>query len=61
MTSDAIDLETLRRSSRLAGFAWSDIELEELRPQVEVTLRLLRALDDLPLGDVEPATHYRTV
>lgn len=61
MTSEAIDLETLRRSAWLAGFTWTDLELEELRPQVEAMLRLLRVLDDLPLGDAEPATHYRTV
>jgi len=61
MTSDAIDLDTLRRGARLAGFAWSDAELEEIRPQVEAALRLLRALEATSVGDVEPTTHYRTV
>ena len=61
MTSDPIDLDTLRRGARLAGFAWSDAELEEIRPQVEAALRLLRALEAIPVGDVEPTTHYRTV
>lgn len=61
MTADAIDLDTLRHGARLAGFTWTDAELEELRPLVEVTLRLLRALDAVPLGDTEPTTHYRTV
>jgi Asp-tRNA(Asn)/Glu-tRNA(Gln) amidotransferase C subunit len=61
MTNDAIDLATLRHGARLAGFAWSDAELEEIRPQVEATLRMLRALDDVPLGDTEPTTQYRTV
>ena len=61
MINDPIDLETLRRSARLAGFAWTDAELEEIRPQVEATLRMLRALDTVPVGDAEPTTLYRTV
>jgi Asp-tRNA(Asn)/Glu-tRNA(Gln) amidotransferase C subunit len=61
MTSDPIDLETLRRGARLAGFAWSDAELEEIRPQVEAMLRMLRTLDTVPVGDAEPTTLYRTV
>jgi Asp-tRNA(Asn)/Glu-tRNA(Gln) amidotransferase C subunit len=61
MTADSIDLATLRHGARLAGFTWTDAELEELRPLVEVTLRLLRALDAVPLGDTEPTTQYRTV
>ena len=60
MTSHPIDLDTLRHGARLAGFAWSDAELEELRPQVEAALRLLRALEAIPV-DAEPTTHYRTV
>ena len=61
MTNDPIDLETLRRGARLAGFTWSDAELEEIRPQVEATLRMLRALDTVAVGDAEPTTLYRTV
>jgi Asp-tRNA(Asn)/Glu-tRNA(Gln) amidotransferase C subunit len=61
MTPDSIDLDTLRRGARLAGFAWTDAELEAIRPQVEATLRLMRALEAIPVGDAEPTTHYRTV
>jgi Asp-tRNA(Asn)/Glu-tRNA(Gln) amidotransferase C subunit len=61
MTNDPIDLDTLRRGARLAGFAWTDAELEDIRPQVEATLRLMRALEAIPVGDAEPTTHYRTV
>lgn len=62
MTTPAIDLDTLRRGARLAGFDWSDAELEEIRPQVEGALRLLRALEAIPLAeDVEPTTRYRTL
>jgi hypothetical protein len=61
MTNDPIDLDTLRCGARLAGFAWTDAELEEIRPQVEAALRLLRALEAVPVGDTEPTTQYRTV
>jgi hypothetical protein len=61
MTTDAMDLDTLRQGARLAGFAWSDAELEDIRPQVEAALRLLRALETIAVDDAEPATHYRTV
>ena len=60
MASHPIDLDTLRLGARLAGFAWSDAELEEIRPQVEAALRLLRALEAVTV-EIEPATHYRTV
>jgi hypothetical protein len=61
MTDDPIDLDTLRRGARLAGFAWTDAELETIRPQVDAALRLLRELDTVPVGDTEPTTLYRTV
>ena len=61
MTANSIDLDTLRHGARLAGFTWTDAELEELRPQVEAMLALLRALDAVPLGEAEPTTQYRTV
>jgi hypothetical protein len=61
MTDDPNDLETLRRGARLAGFTWSDAELEEIRPMVTAGLRALNALETAPVADVEPTTHYRTV
>jgi len=61
MNDDAIDLDTLRRGALLAGFSWTDAELEEIRPQVLAGLRVLRALEAAPVGDLEPATHYRAV
>jgi Asp-tRNA(Asn)/Glu-tRNA(Gln) amidotransferase C subunit len=61
MTTDPLTLDVLRHGARLAGFAWTDAELEEIRPQVEAALRLLRALEAAPVGDAEPTTHYRTV
>jgi hypothetical protein len=57
--SQAIDLDTLRCAARLAGFEWSDAELETVRPLVQAALRQLAALDTLPLDEAEPATQYR--
>jgi hypothetical protein len=57
--SQPIDLETMRRVAGLAGFEWSDAELEALRPLVDASLRMLAGLETLPLGEVEPTTQYR--
>jgi hypothetical protein len=54
-----IDLDSLRAAARLAGFAWTDAELEAIRPMVEASLRVLAGLESLPLEDVEPTTQYR--
>lgn len=61
MTSEPIDLDTLRRGAQLAGFTWTDAELTEIRPQVEAALRALRLLETADLGGAEPTTLYRTV
>jgi Asp-tRNA(Asn)/Glu-tRNA(Gln) amidotransferase C subunit len=60
MSSHPIDLDTIRQGARLAGFTWSDADLEAIRPQVEAALRLIRALEAIP-ADAEPTTHYRTL
>ena len=54
-----LDLAALRGAARLAGFDWTDGELEAIRPLVEASLRLLAGLEELPLDDVEPTTQYR--
>src|SRR5467141_3195007 len=51
-----ISLDTLKRMSRLAGFDWSDAELEAIRPAVTRTLELLAGLEQVPLANVEPTT-----
>ena len=61
MNDEASDLETLRCGARLAGFTWSDAELQEIRPQVIAGTRALQSLEAAPVGDIEPTTHYRTV
>ena len=57
--SEPVDLGALRASARLAGFEWTDAELEAIRPMVEASLRLLAGLEELPLDEVEPTTQYR--
>ncbi len=54
-----LDLDTLKRAARLAGFDFSDAELEALRPGLERTLDQLARLETLPLAGVEPTTQYR--
>jgi hypothetical protein len=56
---EVFDLDTLRRAARVAGFDWTDGELEAIRPAVQASLRLLATLDALPLDAVEPTTQYR--
>lgn len=56
---DTFDLETLRRTARVAGFAWSDTELDAVRALVAQASAALRALESLPLRDVEPTVQYR--
>jgi Asp-tRNA(Asn)/Glu-tRNA(Gln) amidotransferase C subunit len=57
--SQPIDLETMRRVAGLAGFEWSDAELEAIRPLVDASLRMLAGLETLPLDEVEPTMQYR--
>jgi len=54
-----VTLDAMRSAMRLAGFAWSDAELDALRPGLERALASLDELERLPLGDTEPTTQYR--
>jgi len=54
-----IDLATLKHAARLAGFDFTDAELEALRPGLARALDQLARLETLPLAGVEPATQYR--
>ena len=56
-----INLDTMRRMARLGGFAWTDAELEAIRPSLERLLDMLERLEALPLSGVEPTTQYRMV
>jgi len=51
--------EQLRRVAELQGYAWSDEELERIRPLVERGLALVEKLEGLVSQDLEPAIQYR--
>jgi len=53
MTPTVVTLDAMRSAMRLAGFAWSDAELDALRPGLERALASLDELERLPLGDTE--------
>jgi len=55
------DLPTLRRAARLAGFEWTEAELQAILPAVEGTRVLLAALETLPVAGVEAATRYTAI
>ena len=44
----------MKRMAAAGGFAWTDAELEPIRPAVE-------RLESLPLEDLEPTTQYRVL
>ena len=54
-----ISIDSLRRSAELAGFDWTDAELEAIRPAVQRLVDSLAELERLRLGTVEPTTQYR--
>src|SRR5262245_50976610 len=53
-----IGLDAMKRIAA-AGFAWTDAELEPIRPAVERLLEALERLESLPLEELEPTTQYR--
>ena len=55
----SITLESMKRVAELAGFNWSEAELEAIHPAVERALQSLDTLEQLPLGDIEPVTQFR--
>jgi hypothetical protein len=54
-----IGVEGMKRTAAAAGFAWTDAELEPIRPAVERLLDALARLESMPLGELEPTTQYR--
>ena len=56
-----ISLESLAHTAALAGFAWTDAELDAIRPAVQRLLESLGELELLDLGAAEPTTQYRVL
>jgi len=58
---NSVDVDTLQRAARLAGFDFAVADIEAIRPAVERALQALERLEALPLATVEPVTQYRVV
>jgi hypothetical protein len=56
-----IDVEGMKRMAAAGGFAWTDAELESIRPAVERMLDALGRLESVPLGELEPTTQFRVL
>jgi hypothetical protein len=56
-----ITIDTLVRAARLAGFDWTEQDLQPVRPGIELALTALARLERLPLAGVEPTTMYRVL
>jgi len=54
-----IDLVSLRAVAHVAGFAFTDTELEALRPALERAFEQLARLEQLPVAAIDPAIQYR--
>jgi Asp-tRNA(Asn)/Glu-tRNA(Gln) amidotransferase C subunit len=54
-----IDAATLKRFVALAGFDFTEAEVEALRPGLDRALEQLRQLEMMTVGALEPTTHFR--
>ena len=54
-----INLVGLRAAAHVAGFAFTDAELEALRPGLERAFEQLARLEQLPVATIDPAIQYR--
>src|SRR5206468_8720224 len=61
MTPTVVTLDAMRSAMRLAGFAWSDAELDALRPGLERALASLDELERLPLGEDRKSTRLNSI
>ena len=55
----AITTDLMRRMAELAGYSWTDEELQAIALLVERSLARVDGLASLPLRDVEPGVHFR--
>ena len=60
MTNPQISKEALKAMASMSGLNFSDEKLEELLPQIQQAVEALSGLDDLNLGEVEPAITFKT-
>lgn len=57
--SPEVSKETLKAIARLSGIELTDQRLEEIAPQIQQALDSLARLNELNLGDAEPANIFR--
>ena len=55
----AITTDLMRRMAELAGYSWTDEELQAIALLVERSLARVDGLESLPLRDVEPGIYFR--
>ena len=55
---EALALDVMRRMAALAGYAWTDAELQAMAPLVARSLALFQKLESVQLGDLEPTSHF---
>ena len=55
----AITADLMRRMAELAGYSWTDEELQAIAQFVERSLARVDGLESLPLRDVEPGVYFR--
>ncbi len=55
----AITADLMRRMAELAGYSWTDEELQAIALLVERSLARVDGLESLPLRDVEPGVYFR--
>ena len=54
-----VDVATLQHAAALAGFEFTEAQIEALRPGLDRALEQLRQLQMLSMGALEPTTHFR--
>ena len=55
----AITADLMRRMAELAGYSWTDEELQAIALLVERSLARVDGLESLPLRDIEPGVYFR--
>ncbi|MFQ5829072.1 MAG: hypothetical protein ACE5JD_07950 [Candidatus Methylomirabilia bacterium] len=55
---EPVTVEALKRVAALQGYAWSDSDLEAIRPAVERILSQLEKFAALALNETEPAIQF---
>jgi len=56
---ERLSMEALKSAAEhLTGISWSDEDLEAIGPQVKKWYELIMALDEVEVGETEPAVNF---